>query len=84
VKDYPSLTSNVEYEIFKRKWRYLFAYAGAGFAKGWITCHMVAFIRKSHSVVSCLNSDTSLHRMMLQNAVFDVFLIEIMVRLTSL
>jgi len=25
VKDYPSLISDVEYEIFKRKWEYLFA-----------------------------------------------------------
>ena len=29
----------------KRKWRYLFTYASAGFAKGWITCHMITFIR---------------------------------------
>lgn len=46
VKDYPALSSRADYEVFKRKWQYLFAYAGAGFAKGYITCHMFTFIRQ--------------------------------------
>lgn len=46
VKDYPSLRENADYEAFTRKWQYLFAYAGAGFAKGYITCHMLTWIRE--------------------------------------
>jgi cyclopropane-fatty-acyl-phospholipid synthase len=45
-KDYPGLRDRSDYEAFKRKWQYLFAYAGAGFAKGYITCHMLTFIRQ--------------------------------------
>lgn len=45
-KDYPALRDRADYEAFKRKWQYLFAYAGAGFAKGYITCHMLTFIRQ--------------------------------------
>ena len=43
--DYPALRDRADYDAFKRKWHYLFAYAGAGFAKGYITCHMLTFIR---------------------------------------
>ena len=46
AKEYPSLFDRANYEAFKRKWHYLFAYAGAGFAKGYITCHMLTFIRQ--------------------------------------
>lgn len=49
VKDYPSLKDKAEFDAFRRKWQYLFAYAGAGFAKGYITCHMLTFTRP----VSC-------------------------------
>jgi cyclopropane-fatty-acyl-phospholipid synthase len=45
VKDYPSLKDKTEFDAFRRKWQYLFAYAGAGFAKGYITCHMLTFTR---------------------------------------
>jgi cyclopropane-fatty-acyl-phospholipid synthase len=45
VKDYPSLKDQAEFDAFRRKWQYLFAYAGAGFAKGYITCHMLTFTR---------------------------------------
>lgn len=45
-KDYPALRDRADYDAFKRKWHYLFAYAGAGFAKGYITCHMLTFIRQ--------------------------------------
>lgn len=45
VKDYPSLKDKAEFDTFRRKWQYLFAYAGAGFAKGYITCHMLTFTR---------------------------------------
>lgn len=45
MKDYPDLKDCADYEAFKRKWQYLFAYAGAGFAQGYITCHMLTFIR---------------------------------------
>ncbi|KIJ92129.1 hypothetical protein K443DRAFT_114043 [Laccaria amethystina LaAM-08-1] len=53
MKDYPALSDIDEYAAFKRKWEYLFAYAGAGFAKGYITCHMLTFIRQSDSPVHC-------------------------------
>ena len=43
AKRYPGLTDPAAFESFKRKWRYLFAYAGAGFAKGYISCHMLTF-----------------------------------------
>jgi hypothetical protein len=46
VKDYPGLRNPSDYAAFKRKWQYLFAYAGAGFSKGYITCHMRTFIRE--------------------------------------
>ena len=47
AKDFPALKNNrAEFEAFKRKWQYLYAYAGAGFAKGYITCHMLTFIRQ--------------------------------------
>jgi hypothetical protein len=46
VKDYPGLRNPSDYAAFKRKWQYLFAYAGAGFSKGHITCHMLTFIRE--------------------------------------
>jgi len=45
-KDYPALRDPAEYGAFKRKWQYLFAYADAGFAKGYTTCHMFTFIRE--------------------------------------
>ncbi|OBZ71975.1 Tuberculostearic acid methyltransferase UfaA1 [Grifola frondosa] len=42
---YPSLGDDAEFAIFKRKWAYFFAYAGAGFEKGYIACHMLTFTR---------------------------------------
>ena len=46
VKDFPSMTKDpVTFEAFRRKWRYLFAYAAAGLAHGYLTCHMFTFIR---------------------------------------
>ncbi|EDR07813.1 cyclopropane-fatty-acyl-phospholipid synthase [Laccaria bicolor S238N-H82] len=53
IKDYPALQDVHEYAAFKRKWEYLFAYAGAGFAKGYITCHMLTFIRQNDTPVRC-------------------------------
>lgn len=53
LKDYPALRDVHEYAAFKRKWEYLFAYAGAGFAKGYITCHMLTFIRQNDTPVHC-------------------------------
>ncbi|TRM59535.1 CFS1-like protein [Schizophyllum amplum] len=52
-EDIPDLTSPAQYEVFKRKWEYLFAYAGAGFAKGYITCHMLTFIRGNDCPEPC-------------------------------
>jgi len=52
-KDYPGLRDRADYEAFKRKWQYLFAYAGAGFAKGYITCHMLTFIRQNDTPERC-------------------------------
>lgn len=45
AKRYPGLADPAAFESFKRKWRYLFAYAGAGFAKGHISCHMLTFYK---------------------------------------
>lgn len=45
VQRYPALKDDATYRAFLRKWEYLFAYAGAGFAKGYITCHMLTFVR---------------------------------------
>jgi cyclopropane fatty-acyl-phospholipid synthase-like methyltransferase len=45
AKDHPSLKDRADYEAFKRKWHYQFAYAEAGFVQGYITCHMLTFIR---------------------------------------
>ncbi|KAK0490444.1 cyclopropane-fatty-acyl-phospholipid synthase [Armillaria novae-zelandiae] len=53
AKDYPGLSDKHSYEAFKRKWMYLFAYAGAGFAKGYITCHMLTFIRENDAPELC-------------------------------
>ncbi|KAK0467764.1 uncharacterized protein EV420DRAFT_427015 [Desarmillaria tabescens] len=53
AKDYPGLNDKQSYESFKRKWMYLFAYAGAGFAKGYITCHMLTFIRENDVPEMC-------------------------------
>ncbi|KDQ55228.1 hypothetical protein JAAARDRAFT_37756 [Jaapia argillacea MUCL 33604] len=46
VKDFPSLAHADEFEAFQRKWRYFFEYAGTGFEKGWISCHMLTFVRE--------------------------------------
>ncbi|KAH9483010.1 Tuberculostearic acid methyltransferase UfaA1 [Psilocybe cubensis] len=51
AKDYPSLHDQSDYAAFKRKWQYLFAYAGAGFSKGYITCHMITFIRDNDAPI---------------------------------
>ncbi len=42
---HPALRDRATYGAFLRKWEYLFAYAAAGFAKGYITCHMLTFVR---------------------------------------
>lgn len=42
---HPALLDPVEYAVFKRKWEYLFVYAAEGFTGGYITCHMLTFIR---------------------------------------
>jgi cyclopropane-fatty-acyl-phospholipid synthase len=53
AKRYPGLRDPAAFESFKRKWRYLFAYAGAGFAKGYISCHMLTFykVRTADSLI---------------------------------
>ncbi|KAF9032643.1 putative cyclopropane fatty acid synthase [Hymenopellis radicata] len=53
ARDYPGLHDNRAYDAFKKKWQYLFAYAGAGFAKGYITCHMLTFIRENDAPEIC-------------------------------
>ena len=59
AKDYPQLRDPSDYAAFKRKWQYLFAYAGAGFSKGYITCHMLTFVREvSIQNITDLNRDT--------------------------
>ena len=49
ARQYPALRDDATYAAFLRKWEYLFAYAGAGFAKGYITCHMLTFVRAVRS-----------------------------------
>ncbi|KAJ3558617.1 hypothetical protein NM688_g816 [Phlebia brevispora] len=49
---YPALRDASEYAVFKRKWEYFFAYAGEGFLKGYITCHMLTFTRANDVPVS--------------------------------
>ncbi|TFY65970.1 hypothetical protein EVG20_g5119 [Dentipellis fragilis] len=54
ARDFPKLKADkAAFDAFKRKWQYLFAYAGAGFAKGYITCHMLTFIRERDTPISC-------------------------------
>ncbi|KAH9939659.1 cyclopropane-fatty-acyl-phospholipid synthase [Epithele typhae] len=53
VERYPALADDATYAAFLRKWEYLFAYAGAGFAKGYITCHMLTFVRASDVTAEC-------------------------------
>ncbi|KNZ75952.1 Cyclopropane-fatty-acyl-phospholipid synthase [Termitomyces sp. J132] len=53
IKDFPALREHAVYDVFKRKWHYLFTYAGAGFAKGYITCHMLTFIRPNDTPGRC-------------------------------
>jgi cyclopropane-fatty-acyl-phospholipid synthase len=46
VKEFPMMeTDPAMVETFYKKWRYLFAYASAGFASGYLTSHMFTFIR---------------------------------------
>ena len=47
---HPALLDAAEYAIFKRKWEYFFAYAGEGFLRGYITCHMLTFTRAVSSL----------------------------------
>ncbi|KAI0641779.1 cyclopropane-fatty-acyl-phospholipid synthase [Trametes meyenii] len=53
AQQHPALRDRATYASFVRKWEYLFAYAGAGFAKGYITCHMLTFVRASDVTVAC-------------------------------
>ncbi|KAE9399100.1 cyclopropane-fatty-acyl-phospholipid synthase [Gymnopus androsaceus JB14] len=53
AKEYPALREHANYDAFRKKWQYLFVYAGAGFAKGYITCHMLTFIRQNDSPELC-------------------------------
>lgn len=46
AESFPALQDPTEFKAFMRKWEYFFTYAGAGFAKGYITCHMLTFIRE--------------------------------------
>ncbi|KAL1942217.1 hypothetical protein VTO73DRAFT_6281 [Trametes versicolor] len=50
---HPALRDRATYGAFLRKWEYLFAYAAAGFAKGYITCHMLTFVRASDVTAAC-------------------------------
>ncbi|KAI0275358.1 putative cyclopropane fatty acid synthase [Gloeopeniophorella convolvens] len=46
AKDLPNMAEDpAMFETFRRKWRYLFAYAAAGLAHGYLTDHMLTFIR---------------------------------------
>lgn len=52
IKDRPALEDPAELDAFLRKWRYMFVYAAAGFAKGHITSHMLSWRRDVCPVVS--------------------------------
>ena len=62
MRRYPMLADDAMYGSLIHKWEYLFAYAGAGFAKGYITCHMLTFVRavRSHCA-RALASPSSSH-----------------------
>ena len=60
VERYPALKDDATYLSFLRKWEYLFAYAGAGFAKGYITCHMLTFVRAVSVLFRCPSCDRPL------------------------
>jgi len=45
AKRYPELGDPAVFETFMRKWRYLFAYAAAGYAKGHIMSHVLTFYK---------------------------------------
>lgn len=49
-----------DFEAIKRKWQYLFAYAAAGFTKGYITCHMLTFVRSVSAISLSVLSGLSL------------------------
>ncbi|KAF9076707.1 Mycolic acid cyclopropane synthetase-domain-containing protein [Rhodocollybia butyracea] len=53
AQEYPALRDCANYDAFRKKWQYLFVYAGAGFAKGYITCHMLTFIRQNDCPELC-------------------------------
>jgi cyclopropane-fatty-acyl-phospholipid synthase len=38
-------------EAFKRKWLYLFPSAEAGFASGYLSCHMLVFAREVRTIL---------------------------------
>ncbi|EIN10178.1 cyclopropane fatty acid synthase [Punctularia strigosozonata HHB-11173 SS5] len=46
-----SSNGQADFDAIKRKWQYLFAYAAAGFAKGYITCHMISFSKNDQPPV---------------------------------
>lgn len=43
----PAVKANAkaDFDVLMRLWLYLFAYAGAGFNKGYITVHMLNWVR---------------------------------------
>jgi cyclopropane-fatty-acyl-phospholipid synthase len=46
AKDFPQLARDpAALEEFRRKWRFLFAYAAAGMATGYVNSHMFTWIR---------------------------------------
>ena len=52
IKRYPELKDPAAFESFRRKWRYLFAYAAAGFAKGNVFSYVLTFhkVRPNSSI----------------------------------
>ncbi|KAI0034405.1 cyclopropane-fatty-acyl-phospholipid synthase [Vararia minispora EC-137] len=47
AEDLPAVGADLSaFDAFMRKWRYFFAYAGAGFDRGYISCHMLSFVRE--------------------------------------
>ncbi|KAG2120729.1 uncharacterized protein F5147DRAFT_647171 [Suillus discolor] len=51
IENYPSLEDKADFDTFQCKWQYLFAYAGAGFAKGYHG--MLTFTRPNDCPATC-------------------------------
>lgn len=47
---YPALRDPAEMEVFHRKWKYMFVYMAAGYARRWVNSSIWAFSRSVWSL----------------------------------